>query len=60
MKDMDCVNMQIKFFFKICFENVKKSEVEKTIFQSGVKFDPLLGFKKLLQNIKTPNTVLPE
>ena len=35
MKDMDCVDIQIKFFLKISFENVKKSEVEKPIFQRG-------------------------
>ena len=35
MKDMDCADIQINFFLEISFENVKKSEVEKPIFQRG-------------------------
>ena len=43
MKDMDCVDRQIKFFLEISFENVKKSEVEKPIFQGGGQIWPPLG-----------------
>ena len=32
IKDKDRVNIVIKFFFKISFENMEKSEVEKPIF----------------------------
>ena len=35
MKDMDWVNILRKFFYKISFENMEKSKVEKAIFQRG-------------------------
>ena len=47
MKDMDWVNILSKFFYKISFENMEKSEVEKPIFRRGVKFDPPLVLKGL-------------
>ena len=48
MKDVDwCVNIQIKFFLEISFENVKKSEGEKHIFQGGGQIWPPLVLKGL-------------
>ena len=34
------VNILIKFFFYISFENMEKFEVKKLIFQVGVKIHP--------------------
>ena len=35
IKDKDRVNIVIKFFFKISFENMEKFGVEKPIFSGG-------------------------
>ena len=35
IKDKDRVNIVIKFFFKISFENMEKFGVEKPIFSEG-------------------------
>ena len=43
MKDMDQVNILIKFFFQILFENVKNLKLKNPFFEVGVKFDPPLG-----------------
>ena len=48
MKDINWANILNKFSYKIYFENMEKSEVEKTNFRrGGVKFDPPLVLKGL-------------
>ena len=37
MNDIDHVSILIKLVFKIAFEKVEKSDIEKPIFQGGAK-----------------------
>ena len=45
MKEKDCVNVLIKFFFYISFENMEKFGVKKLIFSGGVEIHPPLYLK---------------
>ena len=51
MKYKDYVNILIKFFLQILFENVKKLKLKNPFFEVGVKFDPPLVLKGLRYKI---------